>query len=454
MRRRSIRFQLTAWYAAVLTAGLALFGGLIWVALRQRLIRDIDRDIEGTASRFERYFRSQSAKAAGEQLSDELEEFSQALSPGSHIHLLGAGGFTFRYPASAPAEAPKFRIHRRQFTSGGEVFDLEIGAPIGDVLHTLDLLRLLLWSLLPVVIGIACIGGAWLSGRALKPVRDVTAAALTISIENLSGRLPVPATGDELARLTEVLNTMLARLEAAVRTLSQFVADASHEFRTPLAVLRTTTELALRRERTPESYRDSLQQVASEAERMTQLVEDLLILARSDTGMAEMPLSPIDARDVLGDVYAEMLPLAELRQVKVKLETGEESAMVSGNRPALRRLFLALLDNALKYSRAGGDVLLTVHRGDSHVTITIEDSGIGISEADLPHIFKRFYRANRARSGGGYGLGLSLAESIARAHGARIDVRSVEGASSVFQVTFAAREASPPLLQRTFSFPR
>src|SRR5262249_35404549 len=454
MRRRSIRFQLTAWYAAILTAGLGFFGVLIWVALRQRLIRDIDRDIEGTAPRFERYLKSQSAKAAGEQLSDELEEFSQALSPGSHIHLFGAGGFTFRYPASAPADAPKFRIHRRQFTSTGEIFDLEIGAPIGDVLHTLDLLRLLLWSLLPVVIGIACVGGAWLSRRALKPVRDVTAAALTISIENLSGRLPVPATGDELARLTEGLNTMLARLEAAAKTLSQFVADASHEFRTPLAVLRTTTELALRRERSPESYRDSLQQVASEAERMTQLVEDLLILARSDTGMAEMPLSPIDARDVLRDVFAEMLPLADLRQIKVTLETGQESAMVSGNRPALRRLFLALLDNALKYSRAGGEVLVTAQRSDAQVIITIEDSGIGISEADLPHIFKRFYRANRARSGGGYGLGLSLAESIARAHGARIDVRSVEGASSVFRVTFAAREASLPILQRTFSFPQ
>ncbi len=234
-----------------------------------------------------------------------------------------------------------------------------------------------------------------------------------------------------------------------MKTLSQFVADASHEFRTPLAVLRATTELALRRERTPESYRDSLQQVASEAERMTQLVEDLLLLARSDTGMAEMPLSPIDARDVLRDVFAEMLPLAGLRQVKVKLELGEESAMISGNRPALRRLFLALLDNALKYSGAGGDVLLTVQRSDSHVAITIEDSGIGISEADLPHIFKRFYRANRARSGGGYGLGLSLAESIARAHGARIDVRSVEGASSVFQVMFAARVARQAVIHAT-----
>src|SRR5207245_2012885 len=147
----------------------------------------------------------------------------------------------------------------------------------------------------------------------------------------------------------------------AVKTLSQFVADASHEFRTPLAVIGTTAQLALRRARESEAYRDSLQQIASEVERMTQLVEDLLILARGDTGMAEMPLAPIDLRDS----------------------------------------------------------------------------------------FRRFYRANRARSGGGYGLGLSLAESIARAHGARIEVRSVEGSSSVFRVIFAAREARLDVINAT-----
>src|SRR5205807_3340625 len=139
---------------------------------------------------------------------------------------------------------------------------------------------------------------------------------------------------------------MLARLEGAVKTLSQFVADASHEFRTPLAVIGTTAQLALRRAREPEAYRDSLQQIASEVERMTQLVEDLLILARGDTGMAKMPLAPIDLRDVLRDVLVEMRPLTELRQVHVKPELGDRAGVIAGNRPALRRLFLALLDNA------------------------------------------------------------------------------------------------------------
>ena len=224
--------------------------------------------------------------------------------------------------------------------------------------------------MIPVVIVIACLGGAWLSGRALKPVTDITAAALTISIENLAERLPVPATGDELARLTEVLNTMFARLESAVKTLSQFVADASHELRTPLAVIRTTAELALRRARTPESYRDSLQEVAAEAERMTRLVEELLILARSDAAAEEMPLAAVDVREVLADVCDEMRSLAEMRQIRVRTAYGDRAAIVAGNRPALHRLFLVLLDNALKFSRPGGEVIVKVENSDSRVSVS------------------------------------------------------------------------------------
>jgi heavy metal sensor kinase len=322
-------------------------------------------------------------------------------------------------------------LHRR-FNLDGETFDLEIGTSIKGVEHTLDLLRLLLLSLSPMVILIACAGGWWLSGRALKPVRDITAAALNIGIENLARRLPVPATGDELADLTEVLNSMLARLEGAVKTLSQFVADASHEFRTPLAVIRTTAELALRRARAPEAYRDSLQEVVVEAERMTVLVEDLLILARSDAGVADMPLSPLDLSEVLEDVLAEMRNLAEFRRIQIKPVLAK--VMISGNRPALHRVLLVLLDNALKYSAEGGEVMVTL----SEFSIEIRDFGSGISSEDLPHIFKRFYQADRARSQGGYGLGLALAESIIKAHGGSIEVSSTMGEGSTFRVVFNA----------------
>ncbi len=456
------------WYAAILSVALGLFGGLVWWALRDRLVAEIDRDLAARANQFEKYFKAESAEAVAGKLSradvlrDELDEFSQGLPPGNSISVRGANGFTFSYPAKMPPEIAKsrLRIIRRQFELNGEAFDLEVRAPMDGVLHTLDLLRLLLVSLIPVVIAIACVGGAWLSARALKPVSDITAAALTISIENLAGRLPVPETGDEIERLTEVLNTMLERLESAVRTLSQFVADASHELRTPLAVIRTSAELALRRSRPPEAYRDALQEIAAETERMTKLVEDLLILARSDTGTAEIPLEPVDVQEVVESVCAELRGLAELKRIHVlrgmggraqaggvEVASDNHPAAIAGNRPALHRLFLVLLDNALKYSDAGTDVNVavnvtanpTIGEEGSRVTVSIENFGPGISETDLPHIFERFYRADLVRGGEGHGLGLSLAHSIARAHRATIEARSA-GGSTIFEVTFPLRE--------------
>lgn len=456
MPSHSIRFRLTVWYAAVLTAGLALFGGLLWFSLRHQLMADIDQDLDGRASRFESYFQIESAKP-GVDLRDELEEFSQALPPTSYVILRGPNGFFFAYPKES-AQAVPVRMLERQFTFNGQTFDLDVGAPTTDVSYVLDELRILLFSLIPVVIIIASLGGVWLGRRALKPVQDVTAAALMISIENLSDRVPVPATGDEIARLAEVLNSMLSRLESAVKTLSQFVANASHELRTPLSVIRTTAELSLRRARSPESYRLSLEEVVAEAQHMTQLVEDLLILARTDAQIVEMPRSPVDLREILQEVCAEMNSLAQTREIRVKTELGDQAAVVAGNRPALRRLFVALLDNALKYSHFASEVQVTVVRapdratdrsGDrnSRVSVAIQDFGMGIREADLPHIFERFYRADRARGGGGHGLGLPLAESIATAHRAKIEVRSVEGAGSSFTVIFAARDHDPELDQ-------
>jgi heavy metal sensor kinase len=437
MRRLSISVRLTLWYAAFLTASLALFGGLLWFSLRSRLMTTIDQDLADRGARVENYFRTESMEP-NVQLRDELEEFCQALPPASYLELRGAGGFEFRYPAGAVPAGP-MRTHRRQFRFREQNYELELRAPLGDVTRALDLLRLLLLSWIPVVIAVACLGGAWLSRRALNPVREATAAALTIGIENLSQRLPVPATGDEIADLAEGWNSMLGRLEKAVRTLSQFTADASHELRTPLAVVRTTAELALQRARTADSYRESLTEIVAETARMTRLVEDLLLLARTDTARAEMPLEPIDVRDVLTDVCTEIRGLAEMRQVGVVSRLGDEEAMVAGNTAALHRLFLVLLDNALKYSRPGGTVTVTLERAGHGVSVAVEDFGTGIHPADLPHIFERFYRAGGARRNDGHGLGLSLAQSIARAHGVAIEATSSLGAGSKFQVRFELR---------------
>jgi signal transduction histidine kinase len=270
-------------------------------------------------------------------------------------------------------------------------------------------------------------------------VDAITSAARAIGIENLASRLPAPGTGDELERLAETWNATLARLESAVAILWSFAGDASHELRTPVAVIRTSAELALRREREPEAYRESLREIAAESERMTQLVEDLLFLARRDSRDAGMPMSPLDLRDVLYEAARELHGLAAEREIRIVVAPHAEEVTIAGNAPALRRLFLALLDNALKYSAAGTEVKVSIAGRDGRVVAVVQDQGIGIAAEDVPHIVQRFYRANKARSDGGHGLGLSLAQSIAVAHHAVIEVTSELGRGSVFQVSFQHR---------------
>src|SRR5579863_10319310 len=438
MRARSLRFRLTVWYWLVLLTALCLFSGLIWLSLRQRLLSEVDRGLADRAARFQIYVTKETAELPPVDLRDEMEEFCQALPPSDRLELRSARGFEFHYPDQASAGGTPTRSVERKFSIGNHNFQLQLSSSLAAIDHTLDLLRLLLLSLVPLIIAVACAGGAWLSRRALKPVDEITSAARMIGIDNLSLRLRTPRTGDELQRMTEVWNSMLGRLEAAVKTLSQFAADASHELRTPLAIIRTSAEVALRRDRSPESYRDSLAEISQEAERMTQLVEDLLFLARNDARATEMPMEPLDLDALVRDVCGELLRIAGARRIRIRHESRVDRAVpVSGNPAALRRLFLVLLDNAIKYSHAGSEVVVAISIGDGTAAVTVEDFGIGIDAADRPHIFKRFYQADKARTDGGFGLGLSLAESIAGAHDAIIDVTSVEGAGSTFRVSFA-----------------
>ncbi len=445
---RSIRFRLTVWYALILTTALIVFSGLVWMMMQQRLLGDIRRGLDDEAARFDAFVQREAAEIPAVDMADEIEEFCHALPSSSYLELRRAGGATaFRYPASGRPGRTRYEVLTRAMRIGNQPFTLEIGASRAEMHRAMELLQTLLLSLVPVVIAASCLGGAWLSRRALTPVDEITSAAKAIGIENLSNRLPAPGTGDELERLAETWNATLARLESAVASLSRFAADASHELRTPVAVIRTSAELALRREREPEAYREALREIAAESERMTQLVEDLLFLARRDTRGAGMTMTPLDLREVLNDAARELHGLAEARGIRIRV-TAEtdigDAATIAGNTAALRRLFLALLDNALKYSAESTQVDISVVRGDGRITAVVRDRGIGIAAEDLPHIFQRFYRANKARSDGGHGLGLSLAQSVAQAHNAVIEVESEPGQGSVFRVSFEPRTRVPP----------
>ncbi|MBV8551054.1 MAG: heavy metal sensor histidine kinase [Acidobacteriaceae bacterium] len=453
MRQRSIRFRLTTWYSLALAAGLGLFALAIWASMRHSLIRDVDNTLTERANSVETFLNNE-LKDPGVKLPEELDEYSHAFPPNTFMRVKDERGrAVFTSPAGFPWQsivASGRSVHRLkwqhhvyrvlvgQIRVEGKSWTVSVAAPLDATEQLLNRLRLLLIMLIPAVVAIATAGGAWLSRRALKPVDEITEAARSLGIENLSQRLAIPQTGDELQRLSETWNSMLSRLENAVNRLSRFTADASHELRTPLAVIRSTAEIANRRPRAAEAYRQALYQIASESERMTRLVEDLLFLARADADTLELPMSAVDLGPIVEDVCSRMLVLAESNAIRLEFHAPDISAQVRGNEPAIRRLVLVLVDNAIKYSRAGGAVAVRVRKLDRHVYIEIEDSGPGIPDSELSRIFERFYRAPRARelANAGSGLGLSLAASIAQHHGATIQVKSIPDKGSIFTVVF------------------
>jgi len=435
MAARSVRFRLTVWYAVVLAAGLTCFGGAIWWLMKHSLESDLDRDLAARVRSAESFVREEEADSKI-NLNEELAEYSHALPSNTYLELrdVARARVLFRSPGSSLGPV---RVRSESFIVNRRVWRVQIETSLAAIDNLLAHLRLVLIMLSPIVIGIACAGGYWLGGRALRPVDEMTAAARSISIENLSARLPVPTARDELQRLAETWNQMLARLQNAVDRLSRFTADAAHELRTPLSVIRTTAEIAARKPRPAETYRAALIEIAVQSERTARLVDDLLFLARSDAQVFKL-YGEVDLRGLAQEVCAELAPVGDAKGVRVHARWAPGDATLAGEELAIRRLIRALLDNAIRYSAAGGEVWVRVIDREGEIELVVEDNGPGIPESDLPFIFDRFYRSADARASGdgGSGLGLSLAEGIAQRHNAAIEVSSAPGHGSIFRVRF------------------
>jgi len=258
-----------------------------------------------------------------------------------------------------------------------------------------------------------------------------------ISAENLSARLDVTSSRDELGKLATTINDLLARLENSFKEQQRFIADASHELRTPLAVLRGETEVALGKTRTVEEYQQSLSLIQDEAERLSRIVEDLFILARQPVNTrAALNTARLSLNDAINDCARAAQVLAIRKGVRLKLENDSSAIVLTGDEDLIRRLILNLLDNAVKYTPAGGEILLALTRQNGNAEIVVRDTGIGIPEAAQQRVFDRFYRVDkaRARAMGGAGLGLSIAQWIVEVHGGEINVASAPGEGSTFTV--------------------
>jgi heavy metal sensor kinase len=338
-------------------------------------------------------------------------------------------------PYTENIDGRQLRVATSRLQSAGSRYDVQVAISLDEILGVMrDFRHLLLW-MVPAVLIVACLGGYWLSSRALRPVDEITTVARSIGVQNLSQRIAVPQTGDELQRMAQTWNDVLERLDIAVKRIRQFTSDASHELRTPLALIRATAELALRRERDPEGYRTSLRQIEQEAEHMTDLTESLLTLARADANGLGMTMQSTDLNELVHSVVQQNAALALEKGVTLRAVTAEQPAQAAADASGIRRILLILMDNALKHTAPGGTVTVSAALGAARVTLTVEDNGEGIPAAALPHIFERFYRADPARgSGSGFGLGLSIAQAIAQAHGTAIAVSSTPGAGARFSL--------------------
>jgi two-component system, OmpR family, heavy metal sensor histidine kinase CusS len=460
MKPLSIRLKLTAWYFTVLLGTIAVFGMAAFLAMRKGIETSVDEGLRDQAEAIEKLM-NRALPEGPEMLADGLREHSELRGEGNFSQVSDQHGLWIyrsplmvRYgvpvpPASKPsiydwqAHDLPLRVLVGEVSVGGKTYRLQVATPMDDFYDALNRFKWVVLLLSPVLLALASAGGYWMSRRALTPVDEITRSARNINSKNLSKRLKVPQSGDELQRLSETLNSMLERLEAAFKRITQFTADASHELRTPLALMRTTTEVSLRTSQTVSEYREAQAQTLEELEKTSTLVEQLMLLARADAGVETLKREPVNLVNILLEACRDGRILAETNQIAFREEIADRSVVVDGDSRTLHRLFLILIDNAVKYTSPGGLISVSLTRSDEFAVAEVRDTGVGIAAEDLPHIFERFYRADKARSRevGGVGLGLSIARWEAEAHGGEIEVESEPGQGSVFRVHLPLSEA-------------
>lgn len=460
--RISISLRLTLWFASIFLCGWVAFGAAMWFNLQHSLTQERCATLARRLDRLEQVL----IKTHGENAADRYEDFRDfAHATGNGLNeVFAASGQRyfpspsiasqgFSWPVINATTAERFErvntggqfywVLLRPWQIDGSRVYLAAAAPTASNQLILDTFWSGLLASAPLLLLVSSLGGYWLSRRALRPVDRITATARLISIRNLSERLPKTDSDDELLRLTETFNAMLARLDSAVGQIKQFTADASHELRGPLSFVRTVAEVALRNPQIDAQSKESFRDIVDEIARASVLLDDMLTLARADARSGEAALAMMDIRGLLHEVCAHAQPLARERGLHFVAEIGvEHPARAAVDEKALRRLVWILLDNAIKYTPAPGTVTLTLHSADDGLQVEVRDTGVGIAPEHLPFVFDRFYRADPSRSQTeGSGLGLAIAQWIAELHGGSLEVFSEPQCGTTVRLTLPAIDA-------------
>jgi heavy metal sensor kinase len=326
---------------------------------------------------------------------------------------------------------------------GGEEYTVILIAGLDETDRELSRLLTVLGTAVPIAIGFGAVLAYGLARKALAPVAELNRQTEQINADRLDRRLPVVNPSDEMGQLAQTINAMIGRLERSFAEIRRFTADASHELRTPLTVIRVETEVALAKPITAVEYQQLLGSILEECDRLARLTDQLLTLSREDGRAVAPAREPVELGGLVQSVVENMRPLADARGLDLKGHV-ENLVTVLGDGLRLRQVFYNLVDNALKYTPEGGAVTVTADRRDGDALVTVRDTGAGIPAEDLPRVFDRFYRVDKARSRerGGTGLGLSIAKSIVDAHGGRIELASKPGEGTTCTVVLPA-DAAP-----------
>jgi heavy metal sensor kinase len=467
---RSIHVRLIAWYTALIIVTSVAFAGYTYYSARHRLYSNLT---DVLSRRIERVRDNVLPKdLPPQQLAKEIRDVYFPEASNRYIRISHTDGKVI-YASGQPqddvfniaeipppkdyTEIPTRRVDNmnKEFSlllvgqkvkAGKDEYFIEMGASTQYIANSLDKLVYTLLLGLPIVGIIALVGGFWLVQRAMEPVETIRCTAKKITFSNLRQRLPVAPTGDAIESLSITLNQMLERLEHAYQQASRFSGDASHELRTPLTIMRSELEslcASMRAYQLPMEFRERIGSVLEEAERLSNIVEGLFAVARLDAGEAKIEHKTFDLAALVQSTIEQVQLLADEKRLSVYIDA-PQPVLIMGDPARLKQVVVNLLDNAIKYTMAGGTISFTVKTEPTKAILSVKDNGIGISADALPNIFDRFYRADkvRSRSTDGAGLGLSIVRSICLAHGGKINVSSKEGIGTLFTIELPLPEAT------------